>query len=74
MATQAKTPQQEALERVLERGRKDTARARELLGDPREGFDRFIRENYDYESLLEMYRFLMEGETESDDGDMLDAR
>jgi len=75
MATQTKTLQQAALDRVLERGRRDTERARELLeGDPSEAFDQFIRDTYSYEDVVEMHRFLIEGEDEDEHIDVTYAR
>ena len=75
MATQTKTPQQKALERVLERGRKDSERARQLLGcDPGEALDRFARETYDYETLLDVYVDIFERGNMWDDADVIDER
>ncbi len=68
MATQAKTPQQEALERLLERGQKDTERARQQLDcDPQEALDKFVRETYDEETLVQMLKYLLEGRNDWDD-------
>ena len=74
MAIRTKTPQQEALGRVLARHREELPRLREQLGDPKEAFDQFVRETYSYEDLLEMYRFLIEGEDDEDCNDLNDAR
>ena len=61
MATQAKTPQQEAPERLVERGRRESEEARRQLGeDPQEAFFTFVRETYDYESVLALYRAMIE--------------
>ena len=75
MATHVKTPQQEALERVLERGRKESERARQLLGcDPGEALDKFARETYDYETLVDVYIDIFERGNLWDDADVKDEQ
>lgn len=68
MATQAKTPQQEALERAVERGRKEIEEARRQYdGDPNEALDNVVRQVYDEETLRQMLKYLLEGRSDWDD-------
>ena len=61
MATQVKTPQQEALERLVARGRQDSEHARRLLGgDPQHALAAFVRETYDQELLAQTLRDMIE--------------
>ncbi|MBA2277852.1 MAG: hypothetical protein H0W06_08815 [Chloroflexia bacterium] len=68
MATQAKTPQQEALDRLVERSRKEIKEARRQYdGDPDEALDSVVRQIYDEETLRQMLKYLLEGRSDWDD-------
>ena len=68
MATQTKTPQQEALERALARGHKEIEEARRQYdGDPDEALDQVVREIYDEETLRQMLKYLLHGRSDWDD-------
>ncbi len=68
MATQTKTPQQEALDRLVVRSRKETEELRRQYGDdPRYELHNLIREIYDEETLRQMLMYLVEGRSDWDD-------
>ncbi len=68
MATQVKTPQQEALDRAVERSRKATEEARRQYGDNwQEEADKIIRDIYDEETLRQMLKYLIDGRSDWDD-------
>lgn len=75
MATQVKTPQQEALERLVTQGRKDSERARQLLGgDPQQALAVFVRETYDEELLAQTLRDMIERGPGWDEDESADER
>jgi hypothetical protein len=76
MATQARTPQQEALDRLMERSRKETQELRRQYGaDWRDEAERIVRQMYDEETLRQMLKYLVEGRSDWDDdeADLADA-
>jgi hypothetical protein len=68
MATQTRTPQQEALDRAVESSRKATEEARRRYGDNwQEEADNIIRDIYDEETLHQMLKYLIDGRSDWDD-------
>lgn len=62
------TPQQEALERAVARGRKETEEARRQYdGDPDDALDLVVREIYDEETVRQMLKYLLYGRSDWDD-------
>ena len=79
MATQTKTPQQEALDRLAEKSRKENEELRRQFGDdPRYELHNLVREIYDEETLRQMLKYLVEGRSDWDDDEeedeLADAR
>jgi len=75
MATQSKTPQQDALDGAVERSLKATEEARrQYPGDPDEALDQVVREIYDEETLRQMLKYLLYGRSDWDDEEKVYAR
>ncbi|MBA2277850.1 MAG: hypothetical protein H0W06_08805 [Chloroflexia bacterium] len=72
MALREKQQLSPAVEELLRRNREEAARFREQHGDPREALDRFVRETYDYDTLLHVYIDMFERGNVWDDADLID--
>ena len=71
MALHAKQQLSPAVEALLQRNREEAARFREQHGDPQEALDKFVRETYDHETLLDVYADMFERGNVWDDADAM---